>query len=133
MKRKLVAALGLAVIGIMATSTAIYAYGRDADGSRMQARSHALGSSKADRLNPPTDSVDWRYVRLKAAQKVTVSVTNVPKDVALSLLITDAVGKPVASQRSAKGAVAITRELKPGLYYISVSSNTAVKYTISIR
>ena len=113
-------------------TSALFAFGRDADGSRMQARAHQLGQSASDRLSPPTDSVDWRYVRLKEGHTIEI-VVSAPDKAGVRVSLTDAVGKNLASGRSKKGQAKIRRRVEPGLYYISVSSNQSCTYKVSIR
>jgi hypothetical protein len=122
----------IAVTTLVWTSD-LAAFGRDADGSRMQARPHKLGTSSTDHLSPPKDSVDWRYVRLPKSQDVTFSVKSRPPSASLRISITNAMGRNVFEGSTQRGSFTTRRRLDPGLYYVSVSSNTAASYTISIR
>lgn len=109
------------------------AFGRDADGSRMQARSAELGSSYTDTLSPPGDSVDWRYVRISSAAVVTATVRCDPSSSSARITMTDSVGKTIARSSTRDGTGSIKKRLDPGLYYISVSSDANLRYTFSLR
>ena len=109
------------------------AFGRDADGSRMQARAISLGSSASDSLSPPGDSVDWRYVRVPSSALLTVSVSTNPSNASARVSLTDSVGKTIRSGTTRKGKVTLRSRVEPGLYYMSVSSSASLKYTLSVR
>ena len=132
MKRTHVIAAAL-VAALIAPVTPASAFARDADGSRMQARPIALNSAARDRLAPPSDAVDWRYFRLTEAHDVTVAVEGTPKSVALSITLTDAMGKSLVRGRTSNGSYTTRRRLDPGLYYLSVSATAAASYEISVR
>ena len=108
------------LIALAVTLTAVYASSnaRDADGSRMQARSHDLGDQAVDRLAPPSDVVDWRYVRLKEAGV---------------LQVTSATGTKVFTGSTKKGEFKTSKKLEAGLYYISVASRDAVNYELTVE
>lgn len=131
MKRTLLSLLMLAATLVWTSD--LSAFGRDADGSRMQARPHKLGASSSDRLSPPKDSIDWRYVRLSKSDDVSFSVKSKPATHGVRITITDAMGKRIAGGTTQNGSFDTRRRLDPGLYYVSVSSSAAVSYTISIR
>lgn len=98
----------------------------------MQARPHRLGESARDELSPPADNVDWRYIRLGDAADVTIELsTNSGASVRVTL--TDAMGKSIAGASTTDGKFTTRRRLDPGLYYIAVSSKSAVSYSLSVR
>lgn len=105
---------------------------RDADGSRMQAREQRLGSTISDRITPPNDSVDWRYVRIAKAQSLGVRVTTRGEKQA-RVQVTNAVGKSIMDGSTQKGRLSLSRPVDPGLYYVAVSSNVSVEYSITLR
>lgn len=109
------------------------ALGRDADGSRMQARPLSLGSTATDRLTPPRDAVDWRYVRLKQAGDTTVSVQSKPSNVTVRVSITNAMGKSITRGSTSNGSYTTRRRLDPGLYYISVAAGSAASYSLTVK
>lgn len=109
------------------------ALGRDSDGSRMQARPLVFGSSASDRLSPPRDAVDWRYIRLKEGSDVTLSLEAKPANVNVRVSLTDAMGKSITRGSTSGGKFTTRRQLDPGLYYISVAAGSAVSYSLSVR
>lgn len=122
----------LVTVGLGCSVQAIGA-ARDADGSRMQAREHKIGSTASDRLSPPSDTVDWRYVRVAKAHDLAVQLTSKPGDKAVRLQITNAVGKPIMEGATQKGQLSLSRRLDAGLYYIAVSANGPAEYSLTIR
>ena len=109
------------------------ALGRDSDGSRMQARPMEVGESATDRLAPPSDAIDWRYVRVSSADDVTLNVKADPAGVKVEVMITDAMGKSMTRGKTRDGNYTTRRRLEPGLYYIAVSAPRAARYSISLR
>ena len=132
MKRSRIPALALLAVLLVWTSNSA-ASGRDSDGSRMQARPHSLGSSDSDRLSPPNDAVDWRYLRLKEAKTVELSVSVTPPEASVDVVMTNAMGKSLYRGKTSGGSLSTSRRLDPGLYYVSVSSSRSVSYTISLK
>ncbi len=122
----------ITLLAVFAAEATAFASGRDADGSRMQARPHDLGSTDKDSLNPPADSVDWRYVRLVSRADVTFELQT-DASAKLAFTLTDAKGKTVARGTTARGRFQAKRTLDPGLYYISVSGDQSAEYQISVR
>ncbi len=106
---------------------------RDPDGSRMQARQIAVGSSARDQLQPPRDSVDWHYFKLRGAKRVSISLSSAPAGNVAQIRVTNAMGKSVASSATRDGKASIARRLDPGVYYVSVSSPKQVTYTLSVK
>ncbi len=134
MNRRLKYAIaGLTGAALLLSTATLVGYGRDPDGSRMQARKQAFGKPASDRLTPPTDAVDWRYFRLKDPKKVQIKVTTEPANANVQVQLTNAVGKQLVSTRTSKGTATINHSLESGLFYVSVSSNSAVRYTILFR
>lgn len=123
----------LACLTTLAFATTAYANGRDPDGSRMQARPIAMGATAEDRLSPPGDSIDWRYVRLADAADVTFTLAATPSNVTLRFTLTDARGNAVIRESSSRGALTVRRSLDPGLYYLSVSAGAAASYKLTVR
>lgn len=123
----------LVVIAAMMAPATLYGSGRDSDGSRMQARPIALGSSNNDRLSPPADPVDWRYVRLANAHNLRVSVTTQPASATATVTLTDAMGKSLVRGQTSGGTFETRRQLDPGLYYIAVAASRPLQYTISVQ
>ena len=126
-----VAAIIIATMALIGLD--VMAFGRDADGSRMQARAMSKGSSVSDRLSPPADVVDWRYVRLKEAGVLQVSLKSKPAKSSVRVNLTDAMGKSLGSASTKKGSASLRQKADPGLYYISVSANQATTYTLTVR
>lgn len=123
----LIALLGLTWSGVVSGA------GRDADGSRMQAREQKLGSSVQDRLSPPSDTVDWRYVRVTGSHDLEIRLSGKPADKSLRIQVTNAVGKPIMEGATQKGQLVLSRKVDPGLYYVAVSANGLAEYTITIK
>ena len=109
-----------------------YANGRDADGSRMQARPLTLGDPVSDRIAPPVDSVDWRYLRLSDPTDVTFEV-RVASGTSARVTLTDAMGKTITRASTNDGSFSTRRRLDPGLYYVSVSATGPVSYKLTAR
>lgn len=132
---KRAAALGLALViavGFVTSTTDAQAVARDADGSRMQARAIKLGSTQRDTLRPPSDRIDWRSVKLSKASRLSVSVSH-DGEGAVAIRLTDSRGQAKGSATTRKGRGAVSAELAPGIYYISVSSKAPVSYSITVR
>lgn len=123
----------LVTSALFLVSSSVFSNARDADGSRMQARSHSLGDQATDRLAPPSDRVDWRYVRVKKAANVKFKVNSQPASATVRLAVTSATGKKVLSQSSKKGSLRASKKLQPGLYYVSVGSKESVNYDLTIE
>ena len=123
-------ALGVVVAAMPAQLGAV---SRDADGSRMQAREMALGAADSDALSPPSDAVDWRYLRLSEAHRLVVEVNGAPASVPVTVQLTSAVGDRIAQASSSKGRATLSTQLDPGLYYVSVSASADLRYTMSLR
>jgi hypothetical protein len=64
---------------------------------------------------------------------VTFSVSSKPASNKLRVTITDAMGKRIGGGTTSGGSFSTNKTLDPGLYYVSVSSSSAVTYTVSIR
>ncbi len=129
--RHLIVIVLLGILTFPAATTSALA--RDSDGSRMQARPLAVGASASDRLSPPNDAVDWRYIRLAAAEDVTLTVDTTPANAVVDVTLTDAMGKSIARGKSSGGTYTSRRRLDPGLYYIAVSSSADVAYRIAVQ
>lgn len=125
--------IGASTLMLWGGARSAQAYGRDADGTRHQARNQALGSTQRDTLNPPSDGVDWRSFKVTAPKNVTISVRHKPESANVQVTIVDSTGATVASGSSNRGAVSVSSQLKSGLYYISVSSNQGVSYSITVQ
>ncbi|MBA2663684.1 MAG: T9SS type A sorting domain-containing protein [Bradymonadaceae bacterium] len=106
---------------------------RDPDGTRMQARKVALGATHATTLAPPTDAADWRYIQLKEGVELTIEVSSEPKTQVVKVTLTTATGDELTAASSQGGRLKITRNLDPGIYYISIQSGDAVSYRMTIR
>lgn len=110
----------------------VMAQGRDADGTRMQARQVELGSTHNDSLSPPQDRADWRMIRINESHqlRLTAAVTGGE----LTLTLTNSSGDIIESSSARDGQSAeITRRLEPGIYYISAESREALRYRLEIR
>ena len=121
-----------ALCGLLIASPAL-AESRDADGSRLQARSIALGSTQRDTLSPPRDNTDWLSFKVPAGANVTISLNHKPETASVQLSLTDARGQSVASSTSQRGAASLRQRLEPGIYYLSISSNTNVSYSVTVQ
>lgn len=123
-----------ALLGTLVFPTAsTNALGRDADGSRMQARPLTPGSSENDRLSPPNDAVDWRYFRLSSSADVTITVETTPGTLSVDVTLTDAMGKSISRGKTAGGTYTSRRRMDPGLYYLAISAARPVAYRVGIR
>lgn len=132
MRRALAILVG-AVMLTSATVTGASANARDSDGSRLQARPINVGGSARDRLDPPRDSVDWRYFKLSGATSVTITLVAKPASNTASLRVTNAVGKSVGGATTRDGKASMSRRFDPGVYYVSVSSSKPTTYTLSVK
>ncbi len=112
------------------TATA-FSNARDSDGSRIQARSIKLGTPINDKINPPTDKADWFYFRIKKNKKIQIRLSSNAGPANLTL--SNTVGKSIYSGRTTKKPLMETRNLKPGIYYVSVSSKAGLSYSLSIK
>lgn len=118
---------------VASASTYAFASARDADGSRMQARSFKLGTTQKDHLMPPRDRVDWRSFKLDKAKTVTISVSSKAGKAGLGVSLTDARGKSLGKAAAPKGSAKIQKKLEPGIYYVAVTAKGKAAYSISIR
>lgn len=118
---------------IFAEMSSPESFSRDPDGSRMQARSIKVGATESDSLSPPKDSVDWRYVRLGSPKVLNLKVSSKPSSTRVRVTLTDSVGKNLQVATSSEGSLSISERIDPGLYYISVSANAPVRYSLSVR
>lgn len=132
MKRVHAIAALFAVAGLLAP-TSLFGSGRDSDGSRMQARPIALNATASDRLSPPGDPVDWRYVRLTSTHDLRVTVTTQPASSVANVTVTDAMGKSIERGQTRNGSFEARHNVDPGLYYIAVASSRPLQYTITVR
>ncbi len=128
--------MGLAVFvgaGLLLGASSATANARDSDGSRLQASSMSLGSTKRDTLVPPRDRADWRSFKVTSKGNVSISLTHKPAKATVSVALTDARGKSVTSASSNKGSASIRQPLSPGIYYVSVSSGSKVSYSLTVK
>ncbi|TXD38125.1 hypothetical protein FRC98_04300 [Lujinxingia vulgaris] len=133
MGRRIRMVVGVGVLGaVLAMGTLAMAQGRDADGTRMQARQIAVGESHSDRLSPPQDREDWYFVRVDAAVELQVSVRVRPASAALRLEMQGATGDRLAVATSEQGSAVVTQRVNPGIYYVQVSGGEA-RYEMSVR
>lgn len=109
------------------------AFGRDTDGSRMQARHVSLGSTIRDNLMPPKDRVDWRAFKVTRAKSVTIAGQHKPAGARMVIALVNSRGQQVASATSNGGKVTLSQMLKPGVYYFSVSSDARMSYRLNVR
>lgn len=106
---------------------------RDADGSRMQARSIRVGSSQRDSLMPPRDRIDWRSFKVSEASEVTVRVSHKPASARLKVVLTDSRGEELDGASARGGSAALSQKLSPGIYYVAVSARARTKYELSVK
>lgn len=123
----------LIVGGVLLASLGAVAYARDADGSRLAARNVGLGTTSSDTLTPPSDSVDWRAIKLTAPKGVNFGLQIKPSGATATVSVVDSRGAQVAQASTSKGVASLTKKLGAGVYYISVSSNDRVAYRLSVR
>lgn len=121
----------ISVLVLTFTTVTAFSNARDSDGSRIQARSITLGSAVKDKVNPPSDKADWFYFRIKQTQKVKIELVTNSDSAQLSL--SNTVGKSIYSGSTNKKVLNSTKTLKPGIYYVSVSSKTGVSYSLLIK
>lgn len=132
MTRALAIFLG-AILIAAAIGQSASANARDPDGSRMQARQIAPGSSTRDTLSPPNDSVDWHYFKLSSAKTVEIGLSASPSSSPASIRITNAVGKTIGGSGTRNGKASFAQRFDPGVYYVSVSSSKPLSYTLSVK
>lgn len=120
------------VVGVLAVATLAVAQGRDADGTRMQARQLAIGATHSDRLSPPADREDWFFVRIDAATDLRVSVRARPSGASLRLELQGATGDRLASATTGEGSAVVSQRVNPGIYYMKVSGDEA-RYDLSVQ
>lgn len=125
--------VGVLMGGVLLFSSLAVGEARDADGSRLQARSIKLSSTQRDTLLPPRDSVDWRSFKVTADGSILISVSHKPAKASVRVSLTDARGSQLGSASSSSGSASIRKTLKPGVYYVSVSSGDKVSYSISVK
>lgn len=123
----------LVIAASVCASPAAQSYSRDSDGSRLQARFHRLGTSASDSLKPPADAADWRSVKLKRGQTLSVRVSHQPHNAPVAVSLHNSQGRQLAATTSRGGQASLSHRATPGFYYIAVSSRKAVSYTITIR
>lgn len=106
---------------------------RDTDGSRLGAEEHALGETDVDSLSPPDDAADWRYVEIESDHTIVVTVEKRAAETELEVALTKATGDELETTSSTDERMALERSVAPGLYYVSVASDEAVDYEITIE
>lgn len=122
-----------ALLVLMVVSPSALAQGRDADGTRMQARPISLGTTQTDSLSPPDDRADWRLLRLDEVHQLRLDVS-LSGGNSLTLTLTTSSGDPIATSRATENdAASINQRLEPGIYYISVQSSDALRYRLELR
>ena|SRR5690554_4076249 len=133
MGRRSRAILGVGVVaGLLVVGTLAFAQGRDADGTRMQARPIALGATHSDRLSPPQDREDWFFVRVDSAGELRVSVRARPPGASLRLELQGATGDRLSTATTSGGNAEVRQQVNPGIYYVQVSGEEA-RYELSVR
>ena len=95
----------LVITASVCASPAAQSYSRDADGSRLQARFHRLGTSASDSLKPPADAADWRSVKLKRGQTLSVRVSHQPHNAPVAVSLHNSQGRQLAATTSRDGIV----------------------------
>lgn len=110
----------------------VMAQDRDSDGSRMQARPAALGQTYDDDLSPPSDSADWRMIRLEDRTTITLRLSPRPADATATLILTGSTGNELASERTGRSAATIESTLDAGIYYVAVESSQSLRYELQI-
>ena len=133
MGRRIRMMVGMGVVGgVLAIATFAMAQGRDADGTRMQARQLTVGAAHSDRLSPPQDREDWYFVRVDEAVSLTVSVKVRPASATLRLEMQGATGDRLAVATTEQGSAQLSQRVNPGIYYMQVSGGEA-RYELSVR
>lgn len=132
--RTRIAAAAAFILSLTLTVSVASGLGRDADGSRMQARAMTIGETASDSLTPPSDAIDWRYVRIASAQSVTLTLKVTPGSAQGTVSLANAMGKSLVRGRTgADGTFTTTTSLDPGLYYIAVGSQDTLSYTLTLK
>ncbi|RAL20152.1 hypothetical protein DL240_18205 [Lujinxingia litoralis] len=129
--RRALAGVGvmLLVLGVAAVG---YAQGRDADGSRMQARQLAPGASHSDAISPPRDREDWFFVRVDEARELTFSLRAQRGEAKMTLELQGATGDRLGVSTTEGGKTALARRVNPGIYYVRVSGEGG-RYELRVR
>jgi hypothetical protein len=109
------------------------AQSRDADASRMQARQVDFPSSHSDRLDPPADRLDWRYFKLSEETRVSIRVEFGSDDAGGEVALTGATGGNLGRASASDGTAALSKQLDPGIYYLSVGASSKTTYKLSLR
>ncbi len=106
---------------------------KDLDGKRIGARSMSLDKERKDKLNAPQDRSDWSYLKLREAGSLVVTLKSNPEGAAVMVTLTDASGTVLGSKKlKAKGGtVSLASKVKAGIYYIQVSSEDEVRYSLT--
>ena len=123
----------IALIATLGTSSPAVARPRDVDGSRMQARHCSVGDTLEDSLNPPRDRVDWRSFRVTDAKTVRVSLSHKPAKGRAVLTLVSSSGGELGRTTTRAGKASLSQALKPGVYYIAVSSGEKLEYSLSLK
>lgn len=129
----LISSLVLITIGVFILTQNLEAQPRDLDGTRMQAQKVSLGTTHKDKLSPPADTADWRYIQIEKNTRLTITVSSEPADQNTTVTLTTATGNELAQASSNKGRLEITRQLEPGIYYINIQSGGPISYRMSIQ
>lgn len=110
-----------------------FAQAKDRDGTRLRAKAVKMAKKISDKLDGAADKADWRYVELREAKVLKISVAATPKTGNIALKVVDANGKPVTTGACKAGVCTLSKELQPGIYYIEVSAGSALAYTIEVN
>ncbi|MFB6261998.1 MAG: hypothetical protein ABEL76_00030 [Bradymonadaceae bacterium] len=129
--RSLVTYWGLAVLLVPAVGAAA---DDDPDGSRPEARSMPLDERRTDRLEPPEDASDWRYLQVERASTLVVEleVEGESGEPAATLTVESASGDVLDTSEVGEDGFRLERSVGPGVYYLRVASEGPVEYTLSV-
>lgn len=129
--RRLAQALAAACV-LVGLVGAVSAAGRDADGSRMQARALAIGQAATDSLAPPDDRIDWKYFQVAKRRGVRISVRSLDEGRSVSVSLYSAAGDEIARTSAGPSGASLSRDLAPGVYYLGLQASAGVRYRVQV-
>lgn len=106
---------------------------RDADGERLGADLHELGTTRSDTLAPPDDASDWCYFKLESERSIAISLDVTSADASVELTLVDGTGDAIGSRNVGEGETTMRETLTTGLYYVEVSAESDVSYRLGIE
>ncbi len=127
----------LLVVALIVVGTTGLAMAEEGDGDRdrMQARMVEVGESYENRLRPPQERSSWKMVRLFDEGSLQLRLSFVPSGASVEMNLSSATGEHIraeAAEGASGGVLEIEERVEQGIYYIEVSSDEDVDYTLQI-